>query len=371
MNNKVCDKYNDNILWYYIINKTKKSKMFNWFYGNSQNTPTTQVVPTAQTVPVTRRHYGWDIHETITEEEQTKFPMKMMSYHANLSAVKEIDLSPLFPEVYDQEALGSCTANAILGAYEYTMKKENEPYVQMSRLGLYYMEREKEHPNDMSTDTGAQIKTGVNITHNSGVGLEVLWPYDISKFAEKPPDTFYDDLQYHKSVKIERIKRETKDIDQCLLDGCPVIFGFLVYSSFETPQVAQTGMVPIPDPSKEELLGGHAVCIVGLVKKNGKDYYKVRNSWSTSWGDQGHFYVEKAFMTTNLGLLGRPLCSDLWTIRRVVDNKNDPNIAETDEQKLEHVKQILNVDSKTNELEILFDGVRNLVLRVESNKSHM
>lgn len=335
--------------------------MLNWFYG----TQSTQ----SANVPTVRK-YGWDTNEAITPEEESKYPVKMMAYHPNLSNIKEIDLSPKFPDVYDQEALGSCTANAILGAYEYTMKKENEPYVQMSRLGLYYMERAKEHPDDVSTDTGAQIKTGVNITHNEGVGLETLWPYDISKFAEKPPDNFYDDLQYHKSVKIERIKRDTKDIDQCLLDGCPVIFGFLVYTSFETPEVAKTGMVPIPDPSKEKLLGGHAVCLVGLVKKNGKDYYKVRNSWSSSWGDQGYFYVEKEFMTTNLGMFGmRSLCSDLWTIKRVTDDKNDPNVSLTDEQKLQNLKEILNVSSTTNDLSILLDKVRDLVVSVESTKS--
>lgn len=335
--------------------------MFNWVFGNTQ---------TVQSATPVVRKYGWDTNELVTQEESSKYPYKMMSYHANLGNVKEIDLSSKFPPVYDQEALGSCTANAILGAYEYTMNKENETYIQMSRLGLYWMERFKEHPEDMSTDTGAQIKTGVNITHDEGVGLETLCPYDISKFAEKPSEAFFDDLQYHKSVKIERIKRETKDIDQCLLDGCPVIFGFLVYSSFETPEVARTGMVPIPDPSKEKLLGGHAVCIVGHVKKNGKEYYKVRNSWSSSWGDQGHFYVEKEFMTTNLGMLGmRPLCSDLWTIRRVNDDKNDPNVSESDEQKLNHVKEILGVDSATNDLETLFDKIRYLVVKVESLKS--
>lgn len=196
-------------------------------------------------------------------------------------------------------------------------------------------------------------------------------PYDISKFAEKPSDAFFDDLQYHKSVKIERIKKTTKDIDQCLLDGCPVVFGFLVYSSFESAEVAAGKcIVPIPDPKKEEFLGGHAVVIVGATVKDGKECYKVRNSWGSGWGyEEGHFLVEKKFMTASLGMLGmRQLCSDLWTIRKVEDAPNDPYIPETDEQKLSHIKQILGVESATNELEPLFDGIRNLVVKVESKK---
>ena len=333
------------------------SAIVNWWYGAPAKAPSS-------------KKYGWNHNETMSEEDETKFAYKVMNYHTNLAAIKEIDLTPKFPPVYDQGALGSCTANAIIGAYEYTINKENETYVPMSRLGLYWMERNKEHPDDMTTDTGAQIKTGVNITHDNGVGLETLCPYDISKFAEKPSDAFFDDLQYHKSVKIERIKKTIKDIDQCLLDGCPVIFGFLVYSSFESADVA-TGkcIVPIPDPKKEEFLGGHAVVLVGATVKDGKECYKIRNSWGSGWGDNGCFYVEKKFMTTSLGVLGMSqLCSDLWTIRKVEDAPNDPHIQETDEQKLSHIKQILGVESTTNELEPLFDGIRNLVVKVESKK---
>ncbi len=322
----------------------------NWWYGSKST-----------------RKYGWNHKETLSEEEEKMFPYKVMNYHPNLSSIKEIDLSPKFPPVYDQGQLGSCTANAILAGYEYTMNKEKEQYVQMSRLGLYWMERNAEHPDDMTTDSGAQIKTGVNITHDKGVGLESLCPYDISKFAEKPSDTFFDDLQYHKSVKIERINKTIKDIDQCLMDGCPVIFGFLVFENFE--KTGSDGFVEIPDPKKEKFLGGHAVIVTSSVLKDGKECYKVRNSWGENWGAGGYFFVEKKFMTTTYGAFGKEsLCSDLWTIRKVEDNEHDPNIQETDEQKLEHVKTLLGVDSSNNELEPLFDGVRNLVVKVESKK---
>jgi len=37
----------------------------------------------------------------------------------------------------------------------------------------------------------------------------------------------------------------------------------------------------------------HAVALVGYGNQNGLDYYILRNSWSTSWGDAGYMYIGK------------------------------------------------------------------------------
>lgn len=42
-----------------------------------------------------------------------------------------------------------------------------------------------------------------------------------------------------------------------------------------------------------DALGGHAVEMVGYGTENGMDYWLCKNSWTTSWGDQGYFKIQR------------------------------------------------------------------------------
>jgi C1A family cysteine protease len=97
------------------------------------------------------------------------------------------DLRPQCPPVYDQGQLGSCTANAIAGAIEFDQMKQGQTPFVPSRLFIYYNERDIE--GTVGSDSGAQIRDGIKSVAQQGVCPEPEWPYDITKFTEKPPDT--------------------------------------------------------------------------------------------------------------------------------------------------------------------------------------
>ena len=218
----------------------------------------------------------------------------------------KVDLSGQCPAVYDQGQLGSCTANAIGAAFEFDRMKQGLPDFTPSRLFIYWNERAIEHTTGY--DSGAQIRDGIKAVSKLGVCPETEWPYDISKFTVKPPAKCYADALKDLAVKYARVKRDLQQMKACLASGYPFVFGFTVYESFESNEVAQTGVVPMPGPD-ESVLGGHAVLCVGY--DDATQRFIVRNSWGPDWGIQGYFSIPYEYLTNH------GLASDFWTIRLV------------------------------------------------------
>lgn len=215
-----------------------------------------------------------------------------------------IDLRPGCSPVEDQKELGSCTANALAGALEFLMIKDKAPFVDMSRLFIYYNERVIEH--SVQTDSGAMIRDGIKTLARQGSCSEKLWPYDIAKFASKPLKACYKEALNYQILSYARLTT-LDEMRACLADGFPFVFGFAVYESFESQQVAQTGEVGLPKKN-ERMLGGHAVLAVGYDDQSRR--FIVRNSWGTNWGKGGYFTMPYDY------LANRNLADDFWTIRR-------------------------------------------------------
>ncbi|MDE3067066.1 MAG: C1 family peptidase [Verrucomicrobiota bacterium] len=217
-----------------------------------------------------------------------------------------MDLRPQCPPVYDQGRLGSCTANAIAGAIEFDRLKQKLADFTPSRLFIYYNERAIEHTVD--SDSGAQIRDGVKSVARQGDCPETEWPYDPAKFKTRPSRRCYADALKYRVVSYQRVARMLSQLKGCLASGCPFVFGFTVYESFESAQVARTGHASLPH-SGEAAVGGHAVVAVGY--DDARQWFLVRNSWGAAWGLKGYFTLPYPYVTDE------NLAGDFWTIRIV------------------------------------------------------
>lgn len=217
-----------------------------------------------------------------------------------------VDLRSKCPPVMDQGALGACVWHALTSALRYTLIKASNPDVPLSRLQGYYDTRTLE--NDFG-DTGCEIRNAIKVAMLSGVAPEDYWPYDVAQYERGPSPATYANLLPFDGLSYERVAIDPVAIKLALSSGVPVVVGMSVFDSFESDEVAATGMVPMPDLTKESLVSAHAMLCVGFSQKPG--CFTVRNSWGNGWGSAGDCYVPEE-------MLGSPLyTADAWIIRPV------------------------------------------------------
>jgi C1A family cysteine protease len=246
--------------------------------------------------------YGWIADLPDHRDHVFAAPPKVLA-----KLPKKIDLRPQCPPVLDQGELGSCTANAIANAHRFDQMKQGiKTNFLPSRLFIYYNERAME--GTINSDAGAQIRDGIKTLAQQGACPEAIWPYDIASFAKKPPANAYTEAEKHQAIAYQRVVQSLSQIKGCLAAGYPFVFGFSVYESFESQTVTKTGKMPMPAP-KEKSLGGHAVLAVGY--DDAKQTVTVMNSWATSWGDNGFFYMPYAYINDG------NMAADFWTVRVV------------------------------------------------------
>jgi C1A family cysteine protease len=219
----------------------------------------------------------------------------MYKYNWKKHASHEVDLRGQDIPIFDQKSEGSCTAQAGTGVYCFLLKQRGVKF-EGSRNFLYYTERLMN--GNIFKDEGASLHTTSKALVKYGICDEALWPYTkLDLYLEPPPICWKSGLT-HKISSYTHL-RTLEDMKECLDGGSPFIFGLAVYESFELTD--SSGYVVMPKPY-EKLLGGHALVILGYLED--KKVFIGRNSWGSSWGDHGYFYLPYEFM------MDKELCSE-------------------------------------------------------------
>lgn len=238
------------------------------------------------------------------------------------NAVKHQARDYFADKVLDQGQLGSCVWNGIPSVLRYERHLLGQPDFLPSRLFGYYFTRRLQDWQDI--DSGCIIRDAMLVLDADGFVPEVDWPYDDGhdQFKVRPPQALLHNALANNLDSIGspngatlaylRLPRDLDRIQRCLNDGHPFVFGFSVYSSFESDKVANTGVVPVPQ-SSEKYLGGHLMTAVS-------DDPQARtilclNSWGDTWGMTGFCSMPYSYF------LNGNLSDDFWTFRPVKKEK--------------------------------------------------
>ncbi len=246
------------------------------------------------------RKYGWRRGLPDHRDHNYSAP------HGMAPLPNKVDLRPTCPPVYNQLKLGSCTAQAIGGHIHFNQIRQGKkaPWTP-SRLFIYYNERLIE--GTVREDSGAEIRNGIKSVAKWGVCPEDLWPYDVRRYRNKPGVTPYRKALNCRIASYQKLDNTNLfQLQSCLAEGLPFVFGFVVYESFEGEAIAKTGQFQIPEKS-ERMLGGHAVMCVGY--DDDAQSLIVRNSYGADWGVEGYMFMPYDFVTSN------QYCDDFWVIK--------------------------------------------------------
>jgi len=243
--------------------------------------------------------------------KSTSKPPRFSLFQSKLGADQlpsRVDLRQYMTPVEDQSTVGSCTANAIAGAYEYLAQRAHGEAGDISRLFIYYNTRRAE---GTVGDGGSSISGSIQVLEEVGACTEETWPYVPEDFDTEPSPEAYEEAQNFLVDEAREIPIDLAAMKGCLAEGYPFAFGLILYDSFN--QAGKGGRVPLPSRNEQvrETHGAHAMLCVGYSDRN--EAFIVRNSWGSDWGDQGYCYIPYDYMTNT------DLCFDCWAIQQVSD----------------------------------------------------
>lgn len=216
-----------------------------------------------------------------------------------------VDLSGRCPPIWNQGNIGSCVAHGTARAFVVEHMERSKQGFMPSRLQVYYDARKVRGWE--RNDSGCYIRDAIKCLAKIGAGSESLWPYETSRYAQKPPQAVYDSAKTHQALEYVRIDNTNiYDIKAALAAGNLVVFGITCYASMMSSDVKRTGAIPMPAKT-DRAIGGHCMALTGYRG----DTFEGHNSWGTGWGRKGGFTIPSAYLTN------ADLAADFWSLRKV------------------------------------------------------
>lgn len=214
------------------------------------------------------------------------------------------DINSLIPEVWDQGDRGSCVFHGT-GMNVLYVSREQKREIDPSRLFLYYITREFE--GSLNEDSGAYVRDAFKMLNKVGVCKESTWPYSKDMFM-KPSDIAYKEATQTLGIQYHKLNNTSiSELQSCIALGKPFVMGFTVYKSF---MGNWKDTMPLPKKG-EQMLGGH--CVIAVAYDNSKQAFRMKNSWSKDWKDNGYFWMPYSFITNPNE------CDDFWVLEKISD----------------------------------------------------
>eukprot|EP00727_Mastigamoeba_balamuthi_P002199 m51a1_g11977 putative cysteine peptidase precursor (312) ;mRNA; r:847103-848038 len=197
------------------------------------------------------------------------------------SNADSLDMRSWLPEVKDQAQCGSCWAFSAIANAEGAYYKKNEKVVSLSEQQLVSCDK-----TDSGCNGGLMSNADEYIVQN-GLASEKAYPY-VSGSGSVPRCKAFT-AEYHFSSNKAFGKVSSDDTIISYLKQ----YGPLSIAIEADQAVFQNYQSGILDSTKCGTTLDHGVALVGYGTENGKAFWTVRNSWGSSWGENGYIRMAR------------------------------------------------------------------------------
>jgi C1A family cysteine protease len=221
------------------------------------------------------------------KKDERDFSLTRMSPAQRKKLPKRVDYTKKMSAVSDQGDEGTCVGFATVdGLKEYEERTEWKKDVQLS---VRYVYSNAKKIDGSPNEEGTYIRCAMKILQKKGAAPDSCWPYKPHQ-TDKPCAKADQLARPNRIVRYVRLSTMQEMKESLYVNG-PFVAGVLVFNSWSN--ASTTGKIPMPKPG-DQIVGGHAICIVGY--DDTKKEFKFKNSWTKDWGDHGYGHMPYGYI---------------------------------------------------------------------------
>jgi len=185
--------------------------------------------------------------------------------------------------IHNQGSCGSCWAHAAAGALEVGAELKGWGAIKVATQEIVDCTANPRHCGGSGGCHGATAEMALELVRSRGISaLDKYTSADGGKCGQAGPSA----LKISSFVRLP--ENSATHLMKALSESGPVVVSIAADKLFSYNGGVFSGCQP-------DTIVNHAVLALGYGndEKSGKDFFTIRNSWGKTWGEEGHFRVER------------------------------------------------------------------------------
>jgi len=294
---------------------------------------------------------GWLGAQENTAQQEEDINLRDLG---NSTLPSSIDLTGKFPPIGDQGSYGTCVAWAVgynlrtyLFAQEhaYTSSQLSDQSKQFSPKDLFWAIDNSDKGEDCN---GTNFEFALDLLISRGVARMSTVPYDaLGDCTQKPSSTWTTDAGNYKIANYRRVDvtnttQSIEDLKGYLAEGRPVVIGAALGGKFMS--WGSGDVLTTDDDTYNGQHAYHAMILSGYDNSKGPNgAFRVVNSWSDGWGDNGYIWVDYKFFV-------KTFCFAAYVASNATTNPDENSDGNVDDGDLASGTDVMAWDCKDTDL---------------------